>query len=270
MAYSCEHCGQTTLETDTVCWQCGQTLAPRQPKPVTPPSDENGTMARPFSLARLAAYGGMTLFIIIALFAVMRSLGRQPQAAQGLGDSLKPGWTAVTDYNRAFSLNLPAAWLWLDRFNPDQEVEFIEQVRQNGQFQAALAPYDALADDRQLLFLGAEKWDDGETAAAPFVVVIGSRQLGQFTSEQMTLALADSSGDVTLLRSNLVEGTNGRRHLLLNLTLPYADQTLRCQHLFYQEAAGSFLVAACAPEDQYSDFTNIFHDILISFQSLLS
>ncbi len=269
MAYSCENCGQTILETDTVCWHCGQTLTRRQHKPVAPPSDKNEEITRPFSLPRLTVYGGMTLVIVIALFFVMQSLGGQPQAAQGLGASLKPGWTAVTDYNRLFSLNLPASWVWLDRLNPEQETEFIERARQNGQFQAALAPYDALADDRQFLFLATEQWDDGDTAVAPFVVVISSRQLGQLTSEQVTAALAEGPAGMTLLRSNLVEGTNGRRRLLVTLTLPHAAQELRCQHLFFQAQPEGYLAAACASEDDYGDFTNIFHDILVGFQPLL-
>ncbi|MCP4424252.1 MAG: hypothetical protein GY803_07170 [Chloroflexi bacterium] len=283
MAYQCKNCGQTTLETDTVCWHCGQSLSQRKEEPETAVSTEESTEERPFPLASFMAYSGLTVAIIIALFWVMGRLGSQPQVVQGIGPSLKPGWTAVTDRDRTFTLNLPAQWLRLDRYDSEQEAEFIEQARQNGQYQAALAPYDAMADDRQLLFLAVSDQSGGETApstsdlrsplsagVSPFIVIARSRQLSQFTPEEMLAALQDGPAGISLLRSNLTEGVNGNQQLLSILTMPYADHGLRCQHFFFKEETESFLVVGCASEDTYHDFTNIFHDILVSFQPLLS
>ncbi len=272
MSYQCENCGQTALETDTICWHCGQPLSPPNKKQETPSADEDAEKERPLPLVSLAAYGGLTLVIIIALFMVMQALGRQPQVVQGFGASLKPGWTAVTDQQRTFTLNLPTQWKRLDRFDPEQEAEFIEQIRRNNQYQAALAPYDAMADDRQLLLLAVAEMGEGETAVTappPFVIIARSRQLSQQSPEQMMVDLRQGPAGTTLLRSNLTEGVNGRQQTISILTWLYGGQELRCQHLFFKDAPDSYIVVGCAPEASYGSLTNIFHEILVSFQPLL-
>ena len=278
MTYQCDNCGQAALKTDTICWHCGRPLPRREtkeaPHSVVGNDGENDDEERPLPLTRIAAYAGLTLAIVVALLAVMKSLGGQPQVVQGINQSLKPGWTAVTDQNRVFTLNLPSAWQWLDRYDAEQAADFIAQARQNGQYQAALSPFDEMADDRQLLFLAAANQADVDTAVPPFIVIARSQQLGQLSPEKMTALLRAGPAGVKLLRSNLAEGINGRRQALSILTLPYASEELRCQHLFThetlaEEASDGYLVVGCASEDVYLAYTNIFHDILVSFQPLL-
>ncbi len=274
MTYHCDNCGQAALETDTICWHCGRSLAQREAKEKSLPAAGNEEKERPLPLTRISAYAGLTLAIVIALLAVMNALGQQPQVIQGISSSLKPGWITITDQNRVFTLNLPSAWQRLDRYDSEQQAELIKQVHQNNQYQAALSPYDDMADDRQLLFLAAANQTNMDTAVPPFIVIARSQQLGQLSPEQMTVLLREGPSGVKLLRSNLAEGINGRRQALSILTMFYIDQELRCQHLFTYETAAKenpdgFLVVGCASEDAYNDYTNVFHEILVSFQPLL-
>ena len=186
-----------------------------------------------------------------------------------MGSSLKPGWTAVTDDNQTFTLNLPAQWQRLDRYDPEQEDAFIAALRQNDQYQAALATYDAVANDRQLLLLDQAEPTETETAVPPFILVTRSQQISQLTPEQMTSFL---EANLHVQRVNLEASVNGREQVTYITAQPYDDLILRCQQLFYKSVdddPDSYLITGCVSEDNYSTYTNIFHDILVSFQPLL-
>lgn len=273
MKYQCENCGQPALETDTICWHCGHSLPRHRNKPEGKAADTAVSPSQPLSatlpLPRIAAYGGLTLVIIIALLWVMQTLGQQPQVVQSLGDTLPPGWTAVTDYNRQFTLNLPAQWTVLDRYEPQQEAAFIAELRQNDPYQTVLAPFDAAADDRQLLLLAQADQTEVETAVPAFILVTRSRQLNQLTPQQMTNLLQASPAEIDLQRANLEVSVNGREQITYITAMPYRDQLLRCQQLFYNDDPDSYLIIGCVSKDGYSVYTNLFHDILVSFQPLL-
>lgn len=277
MTSNCPNCGQPALETDTICWHCGQSL----PREKSQAKQTAATAVSPESLSLplpgIMAYGGLTLVIVIALLWVMQSLGRQPQVVQSLGNSLKPGWTAVTDYNQTFTLNLPAQWQRLDRYDAEQEAAFVAALRQNGQYQAALASYDAVAGDRQLLFLIQAGQTETDAAVLPFILVTRSQQISQLTPEQMTDFLEGGPGGLDVQRVNLEASVNGREQVTYITAQPFNDLTLRCQQLFYlgdndsenSETPGSYLIMGCVSQDSYATYTNIFHDILVSFQPLL-
>ena len=226
MTTKCPNCGQPALETDTICWHCGQSL-PRE-KSQTEPAEVTAVSPEspPFPLPSILAYGGLTLVIIIALLGVMQALGRQPQVVPSLGSSLKPGWTAVTDDNQTFTLNLPAQWQRLDRYDPEQEDAFIAALRQNDQYQAALATYDAVANDRQLLLLVQAEPTETETAVPPFILVTRSQQISQLTPEQMTSFL---EANLHVQRVNLEASVNGREQVTYITAQPYDDFDLH-QH----------------------------------------
>ncbi|MCB9419292.1 MAG: hypothetical protein H6667_05790 [Ardenticatenaceae bacterium] len=274
MTNTCQNCGQPTLETDTICWHCGQPL-PQQPK--SQPKQPKATAVTPDSvpplpLQSIAAYGGLILLIIIALLWVMHALGQQPQVVQSLGSSVKPGWTAVTDTNRIFTLNLPVQWQTLDRYASDQEDAFVAALRQNSYYQAALAPYDAMADDRQVLLLAQADPAEMETAVPAFVLVTRSQQISQLTPEKMTALLEAGPAGFDLQRVNVEMSVNGREQATYIAALPFEDQTLRCQQLFYKSEVSdddSYLIIGCVSQDGHATYTNIFHDILVSFQPLL-
>lgn len=282
MTYECRNCGQPTLETDTICWHCGQPLTQQKSQPKQAEAAAVSIEPLPMlPMLRIAAYGGLTLVIIVALLWVMQALGRQPQVVRGLNSSLKPGWTAVTDYNQTFTLNLPAQWQKLDRYDPQEEDTFIAALRQNSQYQAVLAPYDAMADDRQPLLLAQAGQTEAETAVPAFILVTRSRQISQLTPERMTDLLAAGPAGFDLQRVNLEASINGREQVTYIAALPYEDQTLRCQQLFYKNVNGSvndsvndaetdsYLIVGCVSQEGYATYTNIFHDILLSFQPLL-
>jgi hypothetical protein len=281
VTYQCQNCGQPALETDTICWHCGQPLR-RQKNETNPAAAAVSTESLPpLPMQSIASYGGLTLLIIVGLLWVMQALGRQPQVVQSLGSALKPGWTAVTDHDQLFTLNLPAQWQPLDRYKPEQEEAFIAALRQNSQYQAALAPYDAVADDRQLLLLAQADPAEMETlalsevevAVPAFVLVMRSQQLSQLTPEQMTNFLETDPAGFDLQRANLEASVNGREQITYIAALPYENQTLRCQQLFYlsenDDDPNSYLIIGCVSQDGYSTYTNVFHDILVSFQPLL-
>ena len=270
MTNTCQNCGQPALETDAICWHCGQPLASQKSKP-NQASGETAVFSEslpPLPMKSIAAYGGLTLVIMIALLWVMQALGQQPQVVRSLSSSLKPGWTAVTDHNQIFTLNIPAQWQKLDRYDPQQEAAFITAMRQNSQYQAALAPYDALADDRQLLLLAQAEPTETETAVPAFILVTRSRQISQLTPDEVTTLLKADPAGFELQRVNLEATVNGREQVTYIAKLPYENH-LSENDSVNSEEFDSYLILGCVSQDGYSTYTNIFHDILISFQPLL-
>lgn len=267
MGHQCENCGQAALETDVICWSCGHALPRQVPILEAVPGPEKGEYSVP--LTSLAAYGGITIVIVIALLFVMRSLGRQPQFVRGAESALQPGWTAVTDSNRLFTLNLPVPWDWLDRNDSLKEADFIAEVRQSSRYQVALAPFDGMTDDRRLLLLASENLSGEQSAEPVFVVIIRSEQLSRYSSEQVAAFLRTAPGGATLSRFDLAESRNGRPRGIYIISIPHNGQEMRCQNLFFNNISDSYLIIGCSDEKFYNDYANIIHEILVSFQPLL-
>ena len=116
-----------------------------------------------------------------------------------------------------------------------------------------------------------------ETAVPAFILVTRSQQISQLTPVEITDFLQTGPAGFELQRANLEASVNGREQVTYIAKLPYENQTLRCQHLFYLsendsvngDDPDSYLILGCVSQDGYSTYTNIFHDILISFQPLL-
>ena len=84
MNIRCENCGHTALDTDSTCWQCGESLPGREHagrrKVKVRESWTHGT-----GPASIAIFGGLTLLVVLAALLVMTSLGQQPHATTDSG-----------------------------------------------------------------------------------------------------------------------------------------------------------------------------------------
>jgi hypothetical protein len=116
MAKRCHKCEQPVQDSDAVCWHCGAGLVEFS----LPPAKSASTTAvankpledeeTPMSLTAVAFYAGVTAVCLMLLVLLISTIKQQPLYPWRPDISRQPGWTAVTDAQQKFTLNLPSDW----------------------------------------------------------------------------------------------------------------------------------------------------------------
>jgi hypothetical protein len=278
MAETCEYCGNKVLATDTVCWHCGRQLSQRpatqapasRPSPLVrrssaaataAPEEANATV---YDFRAILAYGLLTAIIFIALLLLMHALGRRPLLVSGADLRLGADWTTVTDSELRYTLSLPAGWQWLDGAFRQQQALVDEVARREPNVARSLAPLGETTGDLALIAIGLlpETAESGDSLT--FVAVGRSVQLAQLSPEQVLAVLAEQA--LPLSSTALVEHLPGQPQARFGW-LDSAQQ-LQCRNLFVAQGAAGYLLAACAPQEQFGRVQRDLEEILDSFQLL--
>lgn len=270
----CQNCGQSVLATDTVCWHCGQTLADRpqlvlpdtgrKPVATSQATDEEG--ARPeYNLRALAIYGLVTGAVILALLLVMVSLGRRPLLVRGAGLTFASDWITVTDSQLQYTLSFPPGWQWLDVPHREQQATLADLISRQGYIDRALSPLSGLVEDPEIVAVALNSATFQEAEPLPFVVIGRDPAMASTTPEQVIAWLEGQDLTVTELEVDTHVPTQPQaRYDLLDDRFDY-----HCRHLFSaDESAAGYLLAACAPQDQFGIIMRDLEQILNSFQLL--
>ncbi len=133
MVNHCKKCGQIVQESDVTCWHCGAVLieltlpqasnSTAVPDPIIPETE--------ISFTAVAFYATVTLIFLLLLWLLVAVMNRQPVYPWHPDISRPPGWTAVTDSQQRFTVNVPADWS-VSEPGLDQSsaaAEFSEQLR---------------------------------------------------------------------------------------------------------------------------------------------
>lgn len=280
MAELCPNCQKPVLPADVICWHCGYQLT-RQPKGHPAPAaagrtarDRDEAAPAEYDFRALAVYGLLTLAIILGLWLVMRSLGRQPILVRSARPDFGGDWVSVTDVDLRYTLSFPTDWQWLDVAYRDQGELLTRVIDRYPYIGRALDPLGDVVGDVEITGVAGDVETAGvavdgqtpeEVEPRPFVVIGRSERLRDLE--------AQAALDLLTARSLPVAETGIDAHLAgqpqARFSLSDSAHAYQCRHLFVADAGvAGYLVAACAPQTQYGVFQQDLHDILDSFQLL--
>lgn len=269
MSETCPNCARPVLPADTVCWHCGYQLPPRAKSPPRAHqrgrSGDGASDAEPVDLRDIAVYGLLTLVVILALLAVMRSLGRQPVLVRSAGVQLGGEWVTVTDADLRYTISLPSDWQWFDLGWREQDELLDGLVERQPFIRWATRPLGEAAGDVTILAVAAAATEQGADQPQPLLVVGRSERLREVTPEEAFDLLAARSSPTS--EQSIDTRLSGQRQARFETV----DEAYRyqCRHLFVaDEVTAAYLVAACAPMARFGTVDNTLDDILNSFQLL--
>lgn len=264
MTLKCENCGKPILETDVQCWHCGWPVPQQAKLPHTPADEETlppqekaeSAAPAPFSRASTVAYGTLTAVLILAAVWMLTSLSRAPIVAQNPSTS-SADWTAVTDPQQTFTLDLPRDWSW-DWTVPGESPPLGQQFP----LDTAAAPFGTLVDDATLLLVA----ESNDTAVPGFFTLTHSDRLRSLTpAEAVSFVTSGELEGISVEQAEVVENLAGQPQARFILRHANGQQ---CAQLFTAGDDGGYVLGLCGPADRYERYRLIFGNILDSFQRL--
>lgn len=256
-ALKCENCGQPVLSSDIECWHCGAALAKLVPD--TPSleehldEEEERTSEPPL---QILFYAAMTVMTALALLFVIRSLGRQPRLAAGLGLDDKPA-AALVAPDGSFSIEIPAEMVWYFPQARRGRSAAARHMASDPQFEAALQPLLGLASDTEIILVGQ--------VDSTILSVAQSGRLSQLTVENVVSSLpSEDFSDSIVLSTRKGESTLGPAAII---TVEQEDPPLVCRQHFMPDSGGAYLAATCTEPGKFEQHSAAFDTILASFSA---
>lgn len=219
-----------------------------------------------YDLRALAVYGLLTLAVILGLWLVLRSLGRQPILVRSAGANFNGEWVAVSDVDLRFTISFPTGWQWLDVAYRDQTGLLDQLIARQPYIDRALQPLGDAVGDVKILAVaaGAQNLEEGEPL--PFVVIGRSDRMREL-APQAALDLLSGRSLPGVTETGIDTRLPGQPQA--RFTVIDSDVAYHCRHLFVtDEGVTGYLVAACAPQAQWGTLQFDLDDILDSFQLL--
>jgi len=267
----CPNCGQSILETDTVCWHCGWKLPRRTGAKIKPaPAHLDETDQQPYSLKLIAGYGVITGLVIVAALLVIAALGNRPRVITTEDTKLKPGWTAVTDRSISFTLNLPDGWVFQEPAGPQESLLLTDQIESDALMRATISPFGRFDSNLSLRLLAANG-PIRESRPNSFLIIVEDNRQKQLSLNEAVALLENSTPGLVILRTDVGESLRGEPQANFLVRVVGGNpptSLLRCQQEFVRSDPASFILSACAAPSVYPALSTNLHDILASFQLL--
>ncbi len=266
MVTRCAKCGQTVLQTDAACWQCGTQQAGKKGE-LHPPEkrQEMGYTAvlqeSPISLTAVSTYALFTLICLLALLLILRSLATQPLFLSNPLLDRDPDWQPIADSNLQFTLDIPPTWYALENEGNVPTIAFqqaLAQANADTAFQALeanfagdIVPYMLIQDDQ----------------SSAYLLIVGSKGLQSASNAQLTELVARSGWDV--LRFNEGDLDMADNRLAITHYLGVAEREIRCTTQFIPAENDRFILIGCAPAEQFPRVAEKINNMLALFQPLV-
>ncbi len=260
MNRTCENCSRPLLDTDTICWHCGQqqTLpvkaeSPSEQEEHEPAEKEKHELEiETVSSPLILYYGGLTAVVVFALLLITRSLGQSPALSVKAGSSPSE-WITLNAPDKSFTIEIPAKWDWQFLLGKAKEPALVEG---EGLITTAVAPFGDLVPDIDYL-LHAE--NEGS-----LLVIARSARLSRLSAQQVVTALqGESFENMAVTEARLTGSVPGEERAFFTLT--HSDLSLHCDQYFVPGSADSYLVAVCSPMDSAESGREIRRTVLDSF-----
>lgn len=266
MNYKCEQCGQPALDSDVLCWHCGEPIPGREERvPVTAQVKES--WQETYSLSSIGLVALSLLLVIIGTLLTMGALGRRPLVQIGFGTRPPSAWQTITGDGLTFTMNLPGSWQRIDGQDQLTRVTSNNYYRGRDLFFTGLLPLSMLANDLEFLYIAVNEQTVNDSVPV-FVVVGRSASLSALAYEDVGEFLTDV-GDLEVSAS-FVDDFD-RTHLRINMltpTNPSEEDQLQCNQQFIGGGSTAMIVSVCSPLKDYDVNKTKFADILGSFQRL--
>jgi len=263
MKRTCENCSRPLLDTDTVCWHCGQ----KQPLPAQPesPPDQIGKDLAieedpdpepdPVPPALIFYYGGLTAVIIVAVMLTVRSLGQRPIVTLNL-DSPQGDWVTLTSPGKSFTIDIPANWDWQFQEGKRTNSSSEDLLEHDSGVVAAVTPLGNFVTDFEYLFAA-----EGDSN---MLVVARSERLNRLSPQQAVTSLQEESFDnITVKEARLVQATEGEEKAFFKLE--HLDIPLQCDQYFVPGSEETYVVSACSLAESNNQQQEEFNKALSSF-----
>lgn len=252
LAKRCQKCGQTVQDSDVTCWHCGAGLielskAPAKLAPTTAVAKEE-VADTPISLTAVAFYAAVTAVCLLLLVLLIATINQQPLYPWRPDISRPPGWTAVTDSQQTYSLNLPSDWSVSEANDP--------------QFQ------QAAAIPQQLLTTSAAAINQ---TAVPGLAATANEELFILIYPVQTLPdnyATDLQTAPSIQAIEVKQNEQGQQTISFTETLALAERDWLCKTHIVSNQVQNYTLFIC----QAADATPIADDLntlLESFQTLL-
>ena len=260
----CDHCGEPTLDTDTVCWHCGMPLPGR--KELNTPKDlVKDDRQQSVSPSSVAMYTGMTIIVILGAWLVMVYLGRLPLVQVQFGTRTPAEWESIISAENSFILSLPESWWWIDGSSDEQRGAIKDLIAEEKTYDISTYPFGAEVADLEIQFI-AETSSASGSQLLPFLVIARSSLLNRLTYEEAIDFLLNSEYKINEVK--LVDDFDKSYLSIFVHTAIDEDLDMRCWQKFIRGETEAMLVSLCAPTSLYQANINTFEDILGSLQRL--
>lgn len=253
LAERCSKCGQLVQVSDVVCWHCGVTLSEgttavsvKEAKPVSAEDD-----APAFSARSVLFYATMTAVCLVILVGVSAVFRQHPLFAYDPTIRRPSGWTAVTNAQQQFTLNLPPTWLVIEPEEPGFENNFSSYGR--------LLPESVMQEMVQATPVNLLAISE----ANAIVMVI--ELLPNSQSERQSNILNSPSVQIVQMDKNVL----GDEILIFEEVLEADGLPWRCATHLVDFDQNDYAVMSCSQEELFSELRDDFDLILTSFQPLL-
>jgi hypothetical protein len=261
----CPNCGQPALTTDNKCWHCGE-LLPWHDEDSPEKVSVKEVWGRSAPASSFVLYAGITAVVLIALIAVMLSLGSQPQVQVSVGTREPDEWDLVTDENRTLTAYLPQEWSLFDSAIHDQDVRLDELTMEDESYLSGTSPLGGAVDDLEVIFLALSP-SLGASTSPTFMIVAESEKLNRLSYGDASLYVDE--GDFSISELRFID--NFERSYLTITSEPELEtdgDPLRCRQQFIKGEDTGMLFALCAPVRFYTAQQVRFEEIFNSFQRL--
>jgi len=268
MANRCDHCGEPALETDTICWHCGMSLAGHGEHTTESKTQIKEGWQRSSSPTAIVFYTGLTTFIVLVTVILMVMLGRQPLVQIRLGTRVPNNWQVITSKDLSFTLYLPSTWQFLDRDLADQKQTLDDSLTKSERYQLGSQPFGAELNDFGIQFLAQEVSESTDQNGA-FLIVATSDLLNRLSYDEAEAFLLSS--DYAINNVAFVEDYE-KSHLGYEIQVDGIDQdnsTIICRQMLILGNNEAMLVSFCRPLENSRNYENTIVDILDSFQRLV-
>lgn len=259
MTRTCDNCRRPVLDTDTACWHCGWKLSPLAATPERTAVDDiqggQDSALEPTPLPLIIFYGSITILIVIALYWLMISLSQNPTIS-GTG-SFSTEWVALSDPNKQYRINVPAAWQWTFQDENLADLEIANLVLNEGWSTSAIAPLGTLVPDNKTLLSAGND--------SVLLIVSSSERLNRLSPQQAIASMRQENFDGIIVEdARQVQNEPGEFEAVF--TVEHELPALHCRQLFTPDEKTTYLVAACALKNDAAQYSDDFDIALDSFQ----
>ncbi|MCA9929515.1 MAG: hypothetical protein KC419_13610 [Anaerolineales bacterium] len=216
------------------------------------------------SLSEMVIYVVLTAVLLLLLITFTRLLGNQPRYQPVGNERLSPRWQIVTNRAKTFTFNLPLNWSWYDKQIPEQSSVFQSVLAEQGDIETAVSFFRQIDPATEIQLVAQPE----SAAASTFLIVANSRRMQQLDPETLTRAVANDVAGVLQAETSTQAGGQTIANLIVDF--PTESGPLRCKYRYAHNDVSAYILAGCAPKNQFGQLGGDLLEIQNSFQLLIN
>lgn len=217
--------------------------------------------AAPISMRSIGVFVVLTAVFLIALTTLTSRLSQHPRYVPSETSLIPQQWEVVTNQERTFTFNMPEQW---QRYEQPSE-PFALALEENRGVETAVSLFRRIDAQTEIKMLAIVPSD---LPHAPFIFVAQSRRMRQLTPTQLAAAIGNEVDE--LQQIELKDRPGGQQQVNFMLKLPIYADNWQCLYQYAINDEAGFVLAGCAPLNNFGIIGNDLLDVQDSFQLLLN